>query len=112
MARGDVSGSIETLALDATWAPDDGLVRLRQVFGAEQIAILIQSGRLDEVAAVARRLRLPRAVGDVVPTGTARTTCWSQAPIVRLAVLHKRYTDAKYARTGVLLLAAMGLSAV
>jgi LuxR family maltose regulon positive regulatory protein len=96
MARGDASGSIATLALDATWAPDGGLVRLRQVFGAEQIAILIQSGRLDEVVAVARRLRLPIAVGDVVPTGNdANSLLESQAlSFVRLAVLHKRYTEA------------------
>ncbi len=96
MARGDVSGSIETLALDATWAPDGGLIRLRQVFGAEQIAILVQTGRLDEVAPVARRLRLPRAVGDVVPTGNgANNLLESQAlSFVRLAVLNKRYIEA------------------
>jgi LuxR family maltose regulon positive regulatory protein len=96
MARGDVSGSLESLALDAAWAPDGGLVRLRQVFGAEQIAILIHSGRPEDARAVGRRLGLSRTVGDVIPAGNdANSLLESRAlAAVRLAVLDKRYTDA------------------
>ena len=48
------------------------------------------------MAPVARRLRLPRAVGDVVPTGNgANNLLESQAlSFVRLAVLNKRYIEA------------------
>lgn len=96
LARGDVPGSIKALAFDAAWVPDGGLERIRQVFGAEQIAVLIEAGHVDEAVTIGRQLHLPGAGGQLFPT-TQNASSLLEArsrAFVRLAAAQGRHEEA------------------
>jgi LuxR family maltose regulon positive regulatory protein len=96
LARGDVPGAIKALALDVAWVPEGGLERIRQIFGSEQIAVLIEAGHVDEAAAIARQLHLPAHGAQLVPTAQAASSLLEarSRAFVRLAAAQGRHADA------------------
>ena len=96
LARGDVPGSIKALALDVAWVPDGGLERIRQIFGAEQIAVLIEAGHVGEAANLGRQLHLPSSGTQLVPTPHSATSLLEARAraFVRLATAQGRHAEA------------------